>query len=1695
MGTNSSLQTSVVDTVTSTNVNRMNPGDHRNPLPPIPPLYSSVDTSQRQTYSPSGTHTMSSMSTYSQSPQGFSHIPVNPVPGPPYHKIAQPLHQQDSTQQPVYSQYSQAYSQGPFPPQSYPSQQYYPQPSGYQQPYPGTMHPMSQQYLAQPMSYQQPSQRYDQAYNRPFPPEQRSAIPGYPQQPPTTQSTSHPTVQHPVPQMATAQPVPYQPYPTYPPTSQNVSVSGPPSNVPPAETEENHSEKLSSPPTNQVQAETAQLKPLPVHPPDVKDDESNTTNQTSEEELKDLAEKSTDSGDNKTSPFAQKKETVKAGKTAVKPQAVTSAVATCPSGNMMPVVGFDEKPCEWLVGDLVWSKVSGHPWWPCMVAYDPNLGIYTRMKGGGAKSYRMYHVQFFGQVPERGWVSGASMRKFVSREQYDSLIKELVSKIKNKTDRQRVLQKNSLKPNRKPAWDVAVTECVRALPMSRHERKLNFTFKYEMPKAGLGSATTEEIDIVSLGDSPKMKAKRAYKKHQDDEAAAVSTAIPLVPKKSTNEKSQEEKEKTSDVEDSTVGPATTPVKQKRQYRKKPKVSEDELSSEAESPRKKKRGRKPQPFHEYSKAHWEDISNEHPTLGKKELYTILEEKWDALPEDEKAQYHSTKPAKIGSEKKRKQRSDDSDGKPLTPTKRSKRETKPSLKMQEADFDSIGFSPEMAKTLKAKEKQNSKEPQKETTNKQGLTNTGTPKAKPSPTPKRQQKTTPAADTTQPPATESIPQKDTVIPADVITYDPSKRSKKRKLKKLRIDSAQEADGQATESEDSPGVLDPTTENSNPASGSSSSDEGVVNGKSSSGAGASRKENVCQVCERTGELLLCEGSCCGAFHLDCIGLSVMPTGTFKCDECISGVHSCFICKKGDDTVKRCNVSVCGKFYHESCVKTFPQTRFDNRGFICPLHTCTACAAENPKNPKSSKGRLMRCVRCPTAYHYGDACIAAGSMVLASNAIVCSRHFQPIKTQKHHSHVSVSWCFLCSKGGNLLCCESCPAAFHPDCIGYTSIPEGRWFCRDCTNGKRPQYDDIVWVKVGNYRWWPGRVCIPRNVPHNIQEKPHQVGEFPVHFFGSNDYFWTHQARVFAFQEGDKGSRDSTTSKGIAAVFKLALTEATAHFKDWKAMKEKRVAKDKQENDKKPAPFKYIKVNKPVGKVQMPTFDISQCQPCECSPNMENPCGEGSDCLNRMLQIECHPQVCPTGEKCQNQRFQKRQYPDSIPFKTGPRGWGLMTKVDIKKGDFVNEYVGELVDDEECHRRIKKDHEENNTNFYFLTLDKDRIIDAGPKGNMSRFMNHCCWPNCETQKWTVNGDIRVGLFATKDIKAGSELNFNYNLDCLGNEKKKCECGADNCSGFIGVRAKTAAAEATEEKSKKAKDKKKKKKRKLEMKVKHEDFCFRCGEGGELIMCDRKTCPKAYHLSCLKLEKKPYGKWDCPWHHCDDCGKVAKLLCVICPNSYCDTHKVDKSKVIEGLTVCIEHSDEDFNHEMTRRQQEDSIDDKKLIEESIPQSKMEEKKEEEVKNEELKPADVKETPEVINGGGKTDKKQNESEKPSGKKQKQKKEKEAPPVKETKTVAKPQKGKRSKKQQEKFKEEKLQNLLQNTGRKSSKAKKSEPSHDVPSPPEKKRRKSGNSNEPCTGNGVHNSTSDDDDELGALVIDEEPAPESKKRRKKSK
>lgn len=92
------------------------------------------------------------------------------------------------------------------------------------------------------------------------------------------------------------------------------------------------------------------------------------------------------------------------------------------------------------------------------------------------------------------------------------------------------------------------------------------------------------------------------------------------------------------------------------------------------------------------------------------------------------------------------------------------------------------------------------------------------------------------------------------------------------------------------------------------------------------------------------------------------------------------------------------------------------------------------------------------------------------------------------------------------------------------------------------------------------------------------------------------------------------------------------------------------------------------------------------------------------------------------------------------------------------EYCGEVISNEVCRKRLEDAPAEDN--FYYITLDKYDLIftflylwgfinmvhlraeclDASLKGNLARFMNHSCKPNCHTQKWYVNGEISLLIY-------------------------------------------------------------------------------------------------------------------------------------------------------------------------------------------------------------------------------------------------------------------------------------------------------------------------------------------------------------------
>ena len=195
---------------------------------------------------------------------------------------------------------------------------------------------------------------------------------------------------------------------------------------------------------------------------------------------------------------------------------------------------------------------------------------------------------------------------------------------------------------------------------------------------------------------------------------------------------------------------------------------------------------------------------------------------------------------------------------------------------------------------------------------------------------------------------------------------------------------------------------------------------------------------------------------------------------------------------------------------------------------------------------------------------------------------------------------------------------------------------------------------------------------------------------------------------------------------------------------------------------------------------------CNC---VRDPSGAGcgENCINRDVLVECDPAFCPCGAGCANQRFQKKQYAKLDIARTGRKGHGLFTKQPLRKKEFIIEYIGEVLHEDVYRARKQRYEEEGRRHYYFMTLSSSETIDAAERGNAGRFLNHSCEPNCETQKWMVNGELCIGIFALRDVAAGEELTFDYNFERYGDNPIKCYCGSSKCGGWIGA-AKTDGEE-------------------------------------------------------------------------------------------------------------------------------------------------------------------------------------------------------------------------------------------------------------------------------------------------------------------
>jgi len=115
---------------------------------------------------------------------------------------------------------------------------------------------------------------------------------------------------------------------------------------------------------------------------------------------------------------------------------------------------------------------------------------------------------------------------------------------------------------------------------------------------------------------------------------------------------------------------------------------------------------------------------------------------------------------------------------------------------------------------------------------------------------------------------------------------------------------------------------------------------------------------------------------------------------------------------------------------------------------------------------------------------------------------------------------------------------------------------------------------------------------------------------------------------------------------------------------------------------------------------------------------------------------------------------------------GCYTTSLIRKGTLIVEYVGERLTNEQAD-----DLYDDVPMTYLFGLDSGKHVVDGY--GVAAFINHSCQPNCETD--IIGGHVWV--IAMRDIEAGEELTYDYNL-FDGEDDAPCWCRSLRCRGSM-----------------------------------------------------------------------------------------------------------------------------------------------------------------------------------------------------------------------------------------------------------------------------------------------------------------------------
>ena len=117
--------------------------------------------------------------------------------------------------------------------------------------------------------------------------------------------------------------------------------------------------------------------------------------------------------------------------------------------------------------------------------------------------------------------------------------------------------------------------------------------------------------------------------------------------------------------------------------------------------------------------------------------------------------------------------------------------------------------------------------------------------------------------------------------------------------------------------------------------------------------------------------------------------------------------------------------------------------------------------------------------------------------------------------------------------------------------------------------------------------------------------------------------------------------------------------------------------------------------------------------------------------------------------------------RSGIAGWGVYTRAAISKNTRIVDYAGELISHRESERRERKQLARGH--IWCFTVNRRWVRDAAKDGNIARFINHACRPNCYSR---VVGHT-IWICAARAIAPGEELTYDYHT--RGAAEIRCRC--------------------------------------------------------------------------------------------------------------------------------------------------------------------------------------------------------------------------------------------------------------------------------------------------------------------------------------